>query len=193
LETPKEESGKAFLLRRLNGTVHSAITEFIFSRKTYNQINGFVEFPLAWGSDTATIALYAKHSPMIAIEGKAVQWRTTDSSNISSSYTLNDLKFKAHFLFLEWLKENFSEFYSHSQEKTVVYYLEFVYAHILDLRLPKHAYKKLKRFLRNHFGSFRGTRYYINLVCRLKIYYPYRLVRRVVVRYVRNKIIPYQA
>lgn len=67
--------------------------EFIFSRRTFYEKNGFVNFPLAWGSDKATILKFAQPNGFITIPKGEVFWRFSEF-NISgnSDHSLNELK-----------------------------------------------------------------------------------------------------
>ena len=175
---PKFEVGSDFLLRRLHASVHSAITEFIFSREIYHRYMGFVEFPLAWCSDTATIALYTKYKPMVSIPGNAVCWRTTDSTNISSSTNMNNAKFEAHMQFIRWIGQNFSEYKLTKFKKAILFYLEFVFAYVLNNLPPKGAKRLTRSYLTDEYGYFKGNFLFLKLNARLSLYYPYRSIRR---------------
>lgn len=101
---PEIESSEDFIKRRLKGETLSSVCEYIFSRKAFNSIHGFVNFPLAWGSDDATWYLISKKSGIYTIPGYLVHWRLS-GINISSVTTNNKTKFKASLQYLKWLKD----------------------------------------------------------------------------------------
>lgn len=104
---PRFESSNDFLKRRLTFSTISAVCEYIFSRKTYKENSGFVEFPLAWCSDDATWAVFAGMTGVITIEGEPVSLRMSSGLNISSDIKNNKLKFSAIVSFVIWINLNF--------------------------------------------------------------------------------------
>lgn len=77
----------------VKNTLVNRAVEFIFSQKTFFDKNKFVNFPLAWGSDKATILKFAQSEGFITISKGEVLWRSSDF-NISgnSDQVMNDLK-----------------------------------------------------------------------------------------------------
>lgn len=51
---PQNLTAGEFLQLKLKGKIISFVVEFIFSRKLYEDVNGFQKFDLAWGSDFIT-------------------------------------------------------------------------------------------------------------------------------------------
>lgn len=49
-----------YLFGYLHGLIDNGIPYYLFAKKTLMQIGGFVNFPLAWGADDATVALMAR-------------------------------------------------------------------------------------------------------------------------------------
>lgn len=100
--------GYHFLLDKLKGKIDSAACEYVFSRYTYEQTGGFVNFPLAWCSDDATWAKFADYTGKItALPGKPVYWRNADGQNISNSNRYDREKLKATQQFLCWIKQHY--------------------------------------------------------------------------------------
>lgn len=99
------ESVEEYLRKRFNGQIHSAISEYIFTRKILEDVGGFPDFPLAYGSDDAAILLMGASRGIYTIPGEPVSWRNS-GINISSSKSNNKTKYKAILLYYKWLKAN---------------------------------------------------------------------------------------
>ena len=77
------ESNLTFLYERLKNRRISFISSYIISRDAYRREKGFVDFPLAWCSDDASIILFSRLSGIYTIPGHPVYWRLS-GQNISS-------------------------------------------------------------------------------------------------------------
>lgn len=75
-----------FYQRKMLGKIRSLVVENIFSRSIYNKMNGFQNFDLAWGSDTATWVKFGSCKGLFTIDGSYIKWRTS-SENISPDCT----------------------------------------------------------------------------------------------------------
>lgn len=53
------------LLDKLQGKIDSAAVEYVFSREIWQSAGGFVHFPMAWCSDDATWAAFARHAGVL--------------------------------------------------------------------------------------------------------------------------------
>ena len=74
------------LLDKLQGKIDSAAVEYVFSREIWQSAGGFVHFPMAWCSDDATWAAFARHAGgVISLPGQPVCWRNVEGANISNS------------------------------------------------------------------------------------------------------------
>jgi len=103
---PPFESWMQFAYFLLSGSRQSTAQEAIFSKQAWERQGGFVDFPLAWGSDHAnTIALGAERG-IATLEGPRVRFRQS-GENISSRRAGKDLepKLEATQLFVSWLLE----------------------------------------------------------------------------------------
>jgi glycosyltransferase involved in cell wall biosynthesis len=80
---PEEESGMQFLYFLLRGLRSCIAQEAIFSRATYDR-HGWVDFPLAWGTDNASQIVWAESKGLKRIDGARVRWRWS-GQNISST------------------------------------------------------------------------------------------------------------
>lgn len=97
-------SGYQFLLDKLEGRIYSAACEYVFTRDLYEQVGGFVKFPLAWCSDDATWAsIGEKAGGIVPLPGKPVGWRNVTGENISCSSRYDKEKMAATRQFIEWI------------------------------------------------------------------------------------------
>jgi glycosyltransferase involved in cell wall biosynthesis len=81
---PDWESWKTFTYFFLRGLRFSTAQELVFSRKAYERIGGFVDLPLAWGTDQATLMALAGEKGIGHIPGPRVRFRMS-GQNISST------------------------------------------------------------------------------------------------------------
>lgn len=86
--------------------IKGGIANYIFKRNELEAIGGFVNFPLAWGSDDATVLLMSQNG-IVSSEDYLFSFRWS-GINISSQYKNNYLiqKLKARIAFCYW-KEQF--------------------------------------------------------------------------------------
>ncbi len=101
---PACESGREFLLARLQDQRVSNAPQLIFSRRAWKRIGGVPEFPLAWASDDAFITLLGIRTPIRAIAGPRVKVRNSGlniSHRRSRSVAAN--KIRACRQFVEWV------------------------------------------------------------------------------------------
>jgi hypothetical protein len=81
-EFPETFDGAEFLNRKLSYKQESYIVEYVFSRRAYQDINGFPDLPLAWTADDLFCLKLAEHGRICSVNGGCVHWRYSDS-NIS--------------------------------------------------------------------------------------------------------------
>ena len=99
------------LLDKLQGKIDSAAVEYVFSREIWQSAGGFVHFPMAWCSDDATWAAFARHAGgVISLPGQPVCWRNVEGANISNSAGHDKDKLHATILFLRWMRNMFSDY-----------------------------------------------------------------------------------
>ena len=107
-DQPHESFINDFMLNKQNPTV----IEYIFSRKTHQKCNGFVNLPAAWHTDVATWIKFSEDSSIHNIDNSTVSWRLS-TKNISSSKELfKNEKINSDLLMLEWLKINYGHIIS---------------------------------------------------------------------------------
>jgi len=101
---PDSETSVSFLENRLQYKYINAITNYVFSREIYLKKNGFVDFPLAWSSDDASIIQFAEGGRILLINDSRISWRNS-GTNIStnSDPDLVKKKIAARVQFVKWL------------------------------------------------------------------------------------------
>lgn len=72
---PEHESWGQFLYQRIVKNRVQSTTEFILKKKALLDIGGYVNFPLAWGSDDATYLLLAKNNGIASTNKAYAYWR----------------------------------------------------------------------------------------------------------------------
>jgi glycosyltransferase involved in cell wall biosynthesis len=103
---PQNETGSDFLVARMRSSRTCTAQELIFSRNAWETVGGFPDFPLAWASDDAFIAMMGSRNPISIIPGPRVKWRSS-GRNISSdrSFTVAVRKLQACREFVEWASD----------------------------------------------------------------------------------------
>jgi glycosyltransferase involved in cell wall biosynthesis len=104
---PLLESGAQFIYHRLRGERQSFVSEYIFSRKSYIDNNGMIEFPIAWCSDDASWLAFSDGKDITTIQDALVYWRR-GVYNITPAGTKHQTpRIEAAFEFVDWLDEFF--------------------------------------------------------------------------------------
>ncbi len=88
---------------KLRAKYVSLVVENIFSRSVYERHRGFMNFDLAWGSDTATWVLFSESTGFYTMNGAYVLWRSSGENitpNVSSPIV--ERKVNALLEFFEW-------------------------------------------------------------------------------------------
>jgi glycosyltransferase involved in cell wall biosynthesis len=98
------ESPLEFILHRLQGNRHGCISNFIFTRKMFNKEGGFVNFPVGWYSDDASLAAFSQLKDIYTISKSRVSYRIW-SGNLSSKKS--NSKIDALFLYIEWINDRY--------------------------------------------------------------------------------------
>lgn len=101
---PDRETSAEFLLQRFLRKRWSFVPDHIFSRRAFLREGGFVDFPLAWHSDDATWAAFARKTGFAAVRGAKVHWRLS-SENISGrgGRAVSRQKAAATFQYYTWV------------------------------------------------------------------------------------------
>ena len=103
---PEIESGIGFIVSRLKGERASFVTEYIFSRETYIENGGIIEFPLAWASDDASWLTFSQKEGILTIQGAKVRWRSGAYNISPPGPKYQTMRIEAAFKFVNWL-DNF--------------------------------------------------------------------------------------
>jgi len=158
---PASEQPREFLASRLAYRYDSAMSNVIFSRNSYEKFGGFVEFPLAWGSDDASILEFARFGLIVTIPAGNVSWRQSDQ-NISANMT-NDMliaKFHAREQYLKWILSQKKSFFT--DEKEAFSTLQPWIFHGYEVELKQAPWTKKMTVLAG-LGNIIGFRFYFFL------------------------------
>lgn len=143
---PDIYTAKQLYIDKALGKIESFVVENIFSRKVYNEVGGFQNFDLAWGSDTATWIKMSDKYGLKRITGDSVKWRKS-RVNITPkvSHTMAVRKLTANVEYLNWSQNFFNS------ELTICYFNRFLllrriifYSYVLDKEDIKSILKRSK-------------------------------------------------
>lgn len=107
---PKTIDSITFYLKKSSGVLDSFVVEYIFTRKIYEEVGGFQNFDLAWGSDIATWIKMSSNRGICTIPDALVFWRQS-SVNITPTYDRNVVlrKLSAEVSYWVWIKSFFND------------------------------------------------------------------------------------
>ncbi|NDK56316.1 glycosyltransferase family 2 protein [Pontibacter fetidus] len=160
-----DETGWEYASAYVAGKRFSTVVEYIFSKSTYNNCNGFVEFPAAWGSDIASWINFSKESKIVTIPNGQIYWRLSGTNISSNSGFFRNEKFQADYLFALWLN-SISQKYSLSF-KVTNWYLNRLRLSEMRLSLIKsltHSFKLATGFKQNLLLIFLYTYFFKNSI-----------------------------
>ncbi|PRD51914.1 glycosyltransferase family 2 protein [Sphingobacterium gobiense] len=157
---------KDFILKRSVGCIKSYVVEYIFNRTVLENLGGFVNFPIAWHSDEATVIFGASKTGIKTIRGGRVNWRSSEFNITPNSTSLKvvEQKIKASKEFSIWLQK-FLDTNDIRLNRGMSYYLIKRFCYEL------HLYRKCIS-MRDTFASLKE--YIHNL--RLDYWYPFSLL-----------------
>ncbi len=119
--SPAIETNYEFYSRVVAGKATSTLGDNIFKKKELVASGGFVNFPMAWGADHATVIKVSSGGNLGFLRDAKFGFRMS-GENISSDI-LNGLeKISARILFAHWMKENEDIF---SQKPDAAFYKSF--------------------------------------------------------------------
>ena len=102
---PALESGSDFVLARLGHRRLSCVPEHVFHAPTLRELDGgFVDFPMAWGSDDATWALLGQCAGIAGVPEAKILWRQSDMNISNGSYRRWE-KLACDLGLLDWLRQ----------------------------------------------------------------------------------------
>ena len=106
-QNPATESAADFLMARFDLKRESFAPDHVFSRKAFDREGGFVDFPLAWFSDTASWAAFGRETGIRTLAGPRVHWRLSGANLSSTNPKLARRKWKGFLQFLSWTDDAF--------------------------------------------------------------------------------------
>lgn len=110
-----------FATEMFRGRVYSSISNFMFSRETLIKIGGFVDFPLAWFSDDATVLKCANKG--IIFSSVPLFYFRFSGKNISSNKNLGMFytKINSTILFYKWGQKFMSSILVNSTKEEILF------------------------------------------------------------------------
>lgn len=107
---PVRESWKQYAYFLFRGQRVVPLQAMVFSRSAYDRAGGFVNFPLAWASDQATLMALAGEKGLKRVNGASIRFRKS-GENISSvdSAAMASQKLRAAMLFMQWFMRHLDE------------------------------------------------------------------------------------
>ena len=106
---PLTESGSQFIYHRLKSQRLSYVSEYIFSRKSYAENKGMIDFPIAWCSDEASWLAFSKNGEILTIQGVYVLWRRGAYNITPSGAKYQTMRVEAAYRFVRWLDDYLKE------------------------------------------------------------------------------------
>jgi glycosyltransferase involved in cell wall biosynthesis len=103
----RPESHTSFLLTRMHNRRVSFISSYIINRDAYLREKGFVDFPLAWFSDDASIILFSKLTGICNIPGHPVYWRLGGQNISAPNKNTYFKKITAAIRYTAWIADRF--------------------------------------------------------------------------------------
>lgn len=103
---PLTETVAQFIYHRLQYERSSYVSEYIFSRESYLENKGMIDFPMAWCSDDASWVAFPNKNGIFTIPGPYVRWRQSSQNISPSGAKYQTDRIEASFRFVNWL-DNF--------------------------------------------------------------------------------------
>ncbi len=110
---PRYETSTDFLIRKFKGGTRSSLSEFVFYKKTLEQVQ-FKNFPLAWYSDLLAVLEVSNFGLIYTINEAVVSFRLS-GDNITSRTDNLVLKNEGTFQFLYYLLDQKKSFFEEEQ------------------------------------------------------------------------------
>ena len=106
---PLTESGSQFIYHRFKNQRLSYVSEYIFSRKSYTENKGMIDFPIAWCADEASWLAFSKNGEILTIQEAYVLWRRGAYNITPSGAKYQTMRVEAAFRFVGWLNDFLKE------------------------------------------------------------------------------------
>lgn len=114
-EHPQLEDAIDFFFRKLEDTTRSSLSEYVFSRNTYEKY-GFKDYKLAWHSDDRAWFEFSDNKPIYSINSSQVNFRLS-SDNISRPHFRVKEKLESSFCFFSFVFKKYFKSFNTDQKK----------------------------------------------------------------------------
>lgn len=166
-------SSQEYLIMKLSGKIKSYVVEYIFKRTDDFE---FIDFPIAWYSDVATIMSSGFRSNIYTLPNGNVFWRRSDV-NISPNYNNINIfqqKIAANYLFFKWILSNkFDEQYNYK----VLLLLSKSFSYEFGNFRSKSIYSSLKEIDKFIFLNEQESNLVLSKISKLKIFVYFLYIR----------------
>lgn len=108
-EHPDLEEVTEFFFRRIQKSLYSSLSEFIFSMDSYKKF-GFKELPMGWCADIIAWFEYSERKPVFGMNS-AVAYIRQSSENISRKGFKDSLKHRANLLMFRYIIKNYLDWF----------------------------------------------------------------------------------
>lgn len=154
---PQWETATASFWRKYNHLTRSSLSEYVFSRESYNKY-GFQNFPLAWNSDDCAWLDFSDGKPIYTINGSLV-FVGISASNISGKTDNAVLKRESLIGFCKYLISKKSYLFSKNELLIIMrkYEIEILkqrhltkseWLYLFSKYIKYYTYKDTKKFLK---------------------------------------------
>jgi len=101
-----QETWLEFAYSNLMGWCTTCVQNLIFRRSAFEKVGGFLDLPLGWRSDSATVIAVGRFGTIRQVRGPRVLWRSSRQHISSdSSFQAMNKKLQAACLFLQWFHD----------------------------------------------------------------------------------------
>jgi hypothetical protein len=103
---PELESGVDFIMNKYKYIRNSSLAEYVFSKAAFEETKGFVDLPLAWGSDDLMWLELAGDHGIVTITDATVGLRQSGANISSQTKKYAEIHTRAKYQMLEYLLSN---------------------------------------------------------------------------------------
>lgn len=123
---PELEKATDFLFRRISNQTRSSLSEYIFTRASFEKY-GFVDYHLAWHSDDRAWLEFSENSPIFSINSSIVNFRLSNENISRPNYRTKE-KLEAKVAFSKFVLEHYFINFNKVQKKVfLLQYEQLVY------------------------------------------------------------------
>lgn len=142
---PDRLNGYELVTWKMTGAIRTFVTDYIFSRRIFQQKMGFVNFPLAWGADDATWVKFSEGKGIYVIPDAVIYWRLSNSNISNPGHSGGQQKTLALLQYCKWMALHFNNHPDINQLKEKLRYFFFDQVRTYNVRLTPLFFMKVLR------------------------------------------------